>query len=567
MAALRAYAELRRALTVNRVVLDLAVDIVLGKLYQPHGLGKRPLSKRIVADLLRRIFGRERIAPSFPIQFRRTLERLGPTYVKLGQILSLRDDMLPERLTRELRKLQSKAPEETYDSIKQVVEADFNKPISTIFEYIDEKPIAAASLAQVHKARLKDGRKVVVKVQRPGIRRIISEDISIMQRLAKILAKLPFSKDYRPVELVDEFTYYTMRELDFVQEAKHAETFRENFKDDPYILFPEIYWQYTSKRVLTMEFVDGITPDDHEKLQAMGIDTKKVAHMGANALLKMLYIDGFFHGDPHPGNMLIVGRSKICFLDLGMIGSFSEETRRNMYLYFYYMVNREFEFATRYLANITSSGPKANLAGFRRELSESIKRWSGSNFQDYSLGRLIFETMNIGAKNQLYFHRDLVLSSKAILTIEAVGNILDPDLDISKVSKPLMEKIFLEQFSPSRISAAMVRSLPDYMRFVEDLPQNLLNTFSMVSSGKFQIEVAEQAVERKQKTKLQEDKHSLFSAATLLAGTVFAVSEQTPGPIIVSFLGLTGLPWLSIVMFALSGYFFFKGQKKPALDD
>lgn len=175
--------------------------------------------------------------------------------------------------------------------------------------------------------------------------------------------------------------------------------------------------------------------------------------------------------------------------------------------------------------------------------------------------------MNIGAKNQLYFHRDLVLSSKAILTIEAVGNILDPDLDISKVSKPLMEKIFLEQFSPSRISAAMVRSLPDYMRFVEDLPQNLLNTFSMVSSGKFQIEVAEQAVEKKQKTKLQEDKHSLFSAATLLAGTVFAVSEQTPGPIIVSFLGLTGLPWLSVVMFALSAYFFFKGQKKPALDD
>ena len=559
MAVFRAYTEARRVLAVNRVAVDLFIDVFISRLYTQKGLTKRPLGKRFTAGLLRRVFRRERGRTKFAVQFRRALERLGPTYVKLGQILSLRDDLLPERITRELRKLQSQVPVLPYQEVKAVIEDEFNLPVHLIFKEFDKEPLAAASLAQVHMAVLKNGRRVVVKVQRPGIMGLITDDINIMRRLASTMNRMPGLKDYRPVNFVEEFADYTMRELDFTQEGKHADRFRENFKNDPHIMFPEIYWDYTSKRVLTMQYIDGVKPDDGEKLKRLGIDTKKIAKIGANAVIKMLYVDGFFHGDPHPGNMLIVGRSKICLLDLGMIGVFSESVRRNMFLYFYYMVIKEYDVATKYISNLTTKGPKANPEGFRKELAEAITRWSSANFSEYSMGHLILETMNIGARHQLYFHGDLVLSSKAVLTIEAVSNILDPDLDVGEATRPQLEEIFGTHFSPLRVGKSVLNSLPDYMDFFETLPQNLLKTMSMVTSGKLQVQLAEP------RTREKSSKPSIYpilAGATILAGSVFAISENTPGPIIDSFLGLTGLPTLALLMFAAAGVFLFKSFVK-----
>ncbi len=486
----RVYYEIRRMLAVNSIFIDLLIDAFIAHLYRPRGLRPRSFGRRLLAGTVRRIFRRPKNFARFPVQFRKTLERLGPTYVKLGQILSLRDDMLPERITLELRKLQSQVPPIEFSEAKRVIEQEFNLPLRHIFAQFEEKPIASASLAQAHLAHLRNGQKVVVKVQRPGITQLISDDINVMRRLAAIMEYIPRLRDYRPAHFVEEFAKYTMRELDFAQEGKHADMFRENFKDWNDIIFPEIYWDYTSRRVLTMEFIEGIKPDDREKLKKNGINGARLAARGAQAVLKMLYIDGFFHGDPHPGNMFVVDKTKFCFIDLGMIGSFSPEVRNNMFLYYYFTVIREFDHATSYLVRLTEPGRKADVPGFRAELAEQIKRWtSAAAFKEYSLGRLIFDTMNIGAKHRLYFHGDLVLSSKCIITIEAVGAILDPKMDLSKVSRPMMEKIFAEQMSLARYGKSILRALPDYLEYAEKIPDQILKTIGMVSSGKFQIEV------------------------------------------------------------------------------
>ncbi len=548
----RAYYEIRRMLAVNSIVVDLLIDVFISYLYRPRGLRPRSFSRRFVAGFVRRIFRRPKNFARFPVQFRRTLERLGPTYVKLGQILSLRDDMLPERITVELRKLQSQVPPIPYSDAKGVIEAEFNMPIRHIFAEFSEVPVASASLAQAHIAKLRSGQKVVVKVQRPGITRLISDDINVMRRLAFVMERIPKIRDYRPVHFVEEFAKYTMRELDFAQEGKHADMFRENFADWDDIMFPKIYWDYTSRRVLTMEFVDGIKPDDREKLKRLGINGPKLAARGAQAVLKMLYIDGFFHGDPHPGNMFIVDRNKICLIDLGMIGSFTPETRNNMFLYYYFMVIREFDHATSYLVKLTEPGRRADVAGFRLELAEQIKRLSGAGFKEYSLGRLIFDTMNIGAKHRLYFHGDLVLSSKCIITIEAVGAILDPKMDLAKVSRPMMEKIFAEQMSLARYGKSILRALPDYLEYAEKIPDQLLKTIGMISSGKFQVEVTRPP---ERETRERSNHFSTMGIICLCAAAVFLVRDdlipvQWNLPV---FGGISAL----VIMGALSSVFFF----------
>jgi len=551
----RSYNEFRRVLQVNRVVFNLILDVFVARLYQKRR--KLSLSRRLLYGIIRRILKREKEQESFPVKLRLTFERLGPTYVKMGQILSLRDDMLPEEVTRELRKLHADVPPISYLEVKKVIEEDFNLPIDKIFRNFDEEPFAAASLAQAHMATLRNRRKVVVKVQRPGIVKLIKAEINIMKRVAGVMERLPVLKEYRPVHFVEEFESYTMRELDFVQEGKHADRFTENFKDEPSIIFPKIYWDYTSKKVLTMQYIKGVRPDDTEKLQKMGFDGKKLAALGAKAILKMLYIDGFFHGDPHPGNMIIVGRSKIALIDLGMIGQFNKETIRNFFLYFYFMVIHEYDTATQYLVNLTEPGTNADIKGFKIELARAIKEWSGSKFKEYSMGKLIFETMQIGAKYQLYFHGDLVLSSKAIITIEAVGNILDPDLDLSTISRPMMTKLFNSQFSADKIKQSLLNSLPDYMKFIEKIPSKIIKDLSVISEGKIQLEVIEKRSDNNVKSK-----NSIFypvmAASTLLAGTWMAISESTPGPVLDSFLGLAGFPIVSAVLFSISGIIFLK---------
>lgn len=561
------YKELSRMWAVNKIFTELILDEFVSRLYRGKGLARRSLGKRFLAGLIRRILRRERGTVPFPVAFRKALERLGPTYVKFGQILSLRSDFLPDRITRELRKLQAQVPSIPFHEVKRVIEQEFKMPLTMIFKEFDEAPLAAASLAQTHIARLKNGTKVVVKVQRPGIVSLIKYDISIMRRMARLGSRIPVVRDYNPSNIVEEFANYTFRELDFSVEGKNADKFSHNFRDWPDVQFPNIFWEYTSTRVLTMEFIPGIPPDSDARLKKAKIDTKKLAVRGTHAILKMLYIDGFFHGDPHPGNLFVVDRTNIAFIDLGMIGSFSKEVKRNMFLYFYNMVIQEFEHATKYLVALCVPGPRSDEAGFRRELSEKIATWSGAGFKEYSLGNLILETMNIGAKYRLYFHGDLVLMSKCLITIEAVGNILDPDLDIAKVSEPFMQKIFLDQFSPVEIGKKFLNAVPDYMKILETLPATGLDLVENIQKGVVTVRVDDSDEGGRERLMGGSGRYGrrsgtmgfrgypFLSAACLLSGSILAIGDKAPGGYIDFIRGLEDFPLMAGVMFLTGGFF------------
>ncbi|RME91614.1 MAG: AarF/ABC1/UbiB kinase family protein [Candidatus Hydrogenedentota bacterium] len=547
---------------ILRILFDLSIDLMIMKIAQPKGLARVGIGKRVFVGFLRIIFRRQKSALSYPAHFRRALERLGPTFVKLGQALSLRDDMLPTRFTRELQKLQAEVPAIPFSDVIAVIESQFGMPAQMVFKEIEKEPVAAASLAQTHLAKLRSGQRVIIKVQRPGIRQLMISDINIMRRVVAILQKFPFVQNYRPSEFVEEFADYTMRELDFTQEGKNADKFRENFKENRSVLFPRIYWDYTTPMVLTMEFIDGVSPTEHQKLKRLGIDAKKVAKIAAEAVLQMLFIDGFFHGDPHPNNIIIVGRSKVAWIDLGITGTFSDHVRKEMFLYYYYMVHGEYEQAVQYFMKLVTPGPKADPETFQKELAEEIKKWASSTSKEYSMGRLILETVNIGARNQLYFPRDLLLSSKAIMALEAVGRNLDPDLNMAEISKPYLEKIFLSEMSPLKWGKAIATTLPDYIDFLESLPQNLIKTLNMFASGKIRVELAENSQEEKVSPTARS--YPYLSAASLLAATFFAISENTPGPVIDNIPFLAGMPYLAAGFFLLSGIFLFLANRSKS---
>ncbi len=549
---IKSYSSFRRILQINRIFIDLFYDVLVAKFYKTKGLKKRSLGNRVTAEVIRWALGRQRTTGSFPIQFRKALETLGPSFVKFGQILSIRDDIIPSSITKELKKLQNRVPPVNYLDIKKVVESEFNMSIDMIFNSFDSNPIAAASLAQAHIATLKNGKRVLVKVQRPGIVSIIINDIRIMRKVAGWLEKIPGFARFHPMQFVDEFAETTMNELDFTLEAKNAEVFRENFKNDPEVIFPEIFWDFTTRRVLTMQYIEGINPNDEKVIKKWRIDGGKLAGIGTRAILKMLFVDGFFHADPHPGNVLIFGRSKLGLVDMGMVGRFSLETKKYMFLYFYYLVNGEYDVASNYILKMTtSSSENADIEGFQEELAELIKRWPGTQFKQFSIGKLILETLTMGSDFGLVFNRDLFLAAKAIITIEGVGAILKPDLNLRDISRPYMQDIFRGLFSPVRFNAAIARALPEYMDFMEKLPSSLINTVSMVSDGKFQIEWKES----KFSPSKEEKKGSGSSAAGIVAaggfitGAILSISQNTPGPYLDNILGIQGMPLLAVVFF------------------
>lgn len=551
---LKTYAEIRRLLSVTSIFIQFAIDILVSSLYRPRGLRKRSLTRRLLAVVIRLMLRRPAGIVRFPVRLRQTIERLGPTYVKLGQILSLREDLLPRRITYELRHLQTKVPPISYEEAKLVVEQEFNVPLRHIFKEFSPKPVGAASLAQAHIAYLRNGQKVVVKVQRPGIIPIMTSDLRIMQRLAWILQQIPYVQDFQPRKLIQEFSDYTMKELDFNQEGKHADIFRENFKDDPDVILPKIYWEYTTKKVLTLEFIEGVKPDDTEKLKKLGINGPRVAALGARVVIKQLFIDGFFHGDPHPGNIFIVGSEKFCMIDLGMIGQFSQKTMNAMFLYYYYLIIRDFETASKYMVGLTETTPHSDVAGFRLEIEEIGKRWIGAGFKNYSLGKLILNSMNMGARYKLYFNKDIMLAIKAIVTIEAVGYILDPNMNLAKVSLPMMSEIFIGRISPTRMAKPILRALPDYLDFLEQAPATILRTLGMVSSGKFQIEMIEKKIEKK----AAEPLWKLWIPFTAVFMGLFLLSADNPPGGDVAISRSVHMPLLSALSFVIAAFYSFR---------
>jgi ubiquinone biosynthesis protein len=390
---------------------------------------------------------RELVREPFPVQFRVRLERLGPTYMKLGQILSLREDILPKEITSELSQLLERSPAISFERFRELLETDLPRPLGEVFRWIDPIPLGSASLAQTHRARLITHEKVVIKMLKPGVRRMIEMDTRLLRYFGFFLQLLVGR--YQPKRLINEFCAYTLREVDLRFEADNAETFEANFKDQPEIRFPKIYRQYSNDNILVMEYFRGLKPGPSLAARMSSAQRKHAVELGIGAVIRMIYQDGFFHADLHPGNLIIFRDAKVGFIDLGMVGRFDRDMRKRMFYYFYSLVTGDTEDAARYLSSLAVVGKKGDLEGFRRAVADLYMRWlRRSNFHEFSLAQVILQSIVLAGQYRIQYPGEIILMVKALVTVEGVGNVIAPGLDIVEASKKHVREILLHEFNP-----------------------------------------------------------------------------------------------------------------------
>jgi ubiquinone biosynthesis protein len=456
---------------------------------------------------------------SFPVQLRRRLEMLGPTYIKFGQVLALRQDLLPQSIIDELKNLLDRLPVVPFPAYLERIVNDTGRPIDEMYSWVDPHPIGSASIAQIHRATTRTGDSVIIKVVKPGIRETLTRDATLLRSLGWFLQRI--LPRYQPQRVISEFVEYTRREVDLKREADNAETFTANFRDLDDVVFPRIYRQYSSTGVLCMEFLDGIKPGAQAAVDLPEADKDRLVDLGAESIVRMLYKDGFFHADLHPGNLLILPGPKLGFIDLGMVGRFDQTLRRTLLYYYYTLVSGDAENSARYLAAIAEPGPGADPMGFRREVTEIGHRWSrNANFGDFSLAQLIMQSVNLGAQHSMYFPVEMVLMVKALVTFEGVGQILKPGLDVADVSRRHANKLFFQQFNPVALLRQTLRGAPEIFEALTKAP-------TLVTEG---LRLLEQTTRRPPEKPFAGLRGTLFGGFCLVAGAVLA-GARGPWPI------------------------------------
>jgi ubiquinone biosynthesis protein len=441
----------------------------------PPSNGRRGRSSwltRRLAALAARWLDPALAALPFATQLRHRLVQLGPTYIKLGQIMAVREDMLPRRVTDELKNLFDRAPAAPFPAIRVLIETELGRPLTALFARIEERPLGSASLAQVHRATTHDGRDVVVKVLKPGVRDLVLADLTLLRGLGRILDWL--APHYQPAAIIEEFRAYTVRELDLTVEADNGEMFAAHFHGTPAIVFPRMYRDLSSVNVLTMGYLDGFKPGDPATFALDRAQRDRVVQLGAQAILQMLYHHGFFHADLHAGNLLILPGPPlgVGFVDLGMVGRFEDETRRRLLYYYHALVVGDVEKAAHYLGGIAEIGPGGRPEDFRRAVVELSRRFLlRAGRGEFSIARLILESMRLGGRYRMRFRVELVLMVKALVTFEGVGRMVDPDLDVVAVSQAQVGRIFRDQFRLARLRRELVRNGPEWLDLAGQLPE------------------------------------------------------------------------------------------------
>ncbi len=473
---------------------------------------------RLVAFFVRFFIRRELRKQPFKVHLRRRLELLGPTYVKFGQIMAIREDVLPKEITDELKQLLDNLPEVPFEIIKEIIEKNLGAPLETFFLDFEKKPIGSASIGQAHIAVTQKGKPVVVKVIKPGIREAILSDLKLLRMLAVLLEWI--IPNYHPKNLINEFCRYTEREIDLTYEADNAELFAANFADEPDIVFPKIYRELSTRDVLCMQYLKGIKPNDPRVLKMSKAQRNKIIDLGTFAIIKMLYQDGFFHADLHAGNLIILPGPRVGFIDLGIAGRFEERIKRPMLYYFYALVNGDVESTARHLLSMARVQPGGDPAGFKRAVAELLRRYLlHASFGNYSLAKLIMESLAIGNQYRVSFPVEMTLMVKALVTFEGVGKHLDPHMNVPELSRKHIMKIFWKHYSPESLWNEFMRGLPALIDVAVQLPQLLSD------SSRF---VDQTVNEGGSSNPLAGLRSSLMAGACVVGGVLALVQQANP---------------------------------------
>src|SRR3989338_2162808 len=544
--------------TVKNVGRMKTIVTVMAK----HGLAE--IAERI--QLVKLIPGfsvkgdKEKEKLTLPERFRLSFEELGPSFVKLGQVLSTRPDLIPEEFAEEFKKLQDDVRPIEFKSIKHIVEEELGKSLSELYKSFSEKPLAAASIAQVHEAELHDGTKVVVKVQRPGIDKLIDTDVSILFMIAGLVEKyIEETKTFNPKGIVEEFFKTLKKELDFVVEAGNMSRIRKNFEGHETIVIPQVYRNLSSTKVLTLERLEGVRLSDKALLQEKGVDIQKLTHNGVQAFYKMVLVDGIFHGDLHAGNMFVLEDSRIGLIDFGIVGRLNQRTRDALGNMFLALVMEDYEALVYEYCEIGIATGRVDIDHFVKQVRELVEPYYGLPLKDINVGKMLMELTVIASQHHLKMSQDLMLVFKALVTIEGMGRSIDPDFDIVKEMGEFSKVLFKTRYDPEKLTREFTQLLRDSAGLLYMLPRQLKLILKRLTNDEWVTRIKIDDLKQYQDAVMRGQQLlslSIVIASVVLSSTVVLIFHKGPALLGFSLFGVIGLGLAALLCFIfLISYF------------
>ena len=441
---------------------------------------------------------------SVPERLRLAFEELGPTFIKLGQVLSTRVDILSELVGQEealtwiteFQKLQRQAQPFDFSEVRTTIETEFKRPLEEVFPTYEQHPFAAASIAQVHAATLKTGEPVVVKVQRPRVATIIQTDLNLLMGLAEQLENRdPEMHLFKPTELVREFSRSVRKEIDFTIEAANTDAFHQRFSESTKVKVPKVYWEFTNRRVLTLEQIDGVPIDAIAELDEMGFNRVELAETLVELFYTQVLSDGFFHADPHPGNVFVLEDGRIGLVDFGMVGRISDDTLRHICNWLSAVLTKDADAVVRSYIRMGILGDETDIAALKLEMNDFLERYFNMPPSRLRLGELIHEVFNASLRHQIHTPPAFLMLGKTVATVESVVMKLNPDFDILKFSQPYITQFVIENVGTKRWERQLVESVEDFTELARDMPLQLRRILQKLQRGSLKFELEHLSLE------------------------------------------------------------------------
>lgn len=485
---MKVYKKVKRFRQVISVLVKYGFEDVVSRLRVPRVKKSARRVQRTLRDRILNTPLAERI--------RLICEELGTTYIKLGQILSVRSDIIPENIAFELRKLQDSVAPFPAEELDEIFEDQFHRSISDLYSSFDYTPSAAASIAQVHRATSRDGEDVAVKIQRPRITTEIETDLDILLDLAVLLERhIPTLRAYQPVAIVKQFTKTVRLELDFRYEGRNTDLFREKFINDETVHIPKIYWDITSEKVLTMEHVSGVKLTDLSQLTEPPFDRHTITVNGTNMFLKQIFEYGFFHADPHPGNIIVMDNNIIAPIDFGIVGFIDNQLKEHLVNALTAFSERDVDRFIHVFSDMEILDEGVDLHGLRYDFNTLMHYYANMPVAQINIGRLLKELHDIVRSYHISLPVDLVLMTKTLVTAEMIGHELDPDFDISVLFKPFIRSLMLSRLDPKRNIENFVGTFGDVIHLLGEFPAEVRLLLKKMKTGKLKFQFEHKGLE------------------------------------------------------------------------
>lgn len=536
--------DIRRFNQILRILTKHGFGFAIQQLrLEDHIIGRGIIKMRIVR---RFIEPRE----SRAVRLRKVLEELGPTFIKFGQILSIRPDLIPLDLCNELSKLQDHVPPFGYECVRKQIRESFGKYPEELFASFDPEPLAAASLGQVHRAKLKTGESVVVKVQRPDIRKMIETDIDILYTLAQLANRyMQEVRLFNPIGIVDEFSKVITKEIDFTCEAHNIDRFRKNFKNSAMVHIPAVFWDCTRSRVITTEEIKGIRLNDYLNQMHTAEEKKAVAANGADAVLQQIFIDGFFHADPHPGNIFILPNNVVAFIDFGMVGRLDEDTKDVIVSLLIAVSMKNINGILKALERLGAFVEEDTLHDFKNDIADFLERYYDIPLKQIELSLILPQTIDLMTRHKLKISPQFHILNKALATIDGVARQLDPEFNTIAHTRPFVEKLVHDRYDMKHIIKEITSYSSELLDILRILPRDTYEIVKKIKRGKLKIEFEHQGLSKfisemdKSSNRIS---FSLVISALIIGSSLIVMTNR--GPLI------NGFPVLGIVGFVFAGF-------------